>query len=85
MIAFLKQIGSLAGAAVVAACCLGIPAVVDCLVEEFMLNPRTEFCRHVKHFTLHESATEFSRKSPGRYVMTIEKFREAAQWLYDQI
>ena len=29
MIALLKQIGSLAGAAVVAACCLGIPAVVD--------------------------------------------------------
>ena len=31
MIAFLKQIGSLAGAAVAAACCLGIPAVLAAL------------------------------------------------------
>lgn len=31
MIALLKQIGSLAGAAVAAACCLGIPAVLAAL------------------------------------------------------
>ncbi len=60
-------------------------SMVDCSVEEIIVNPRTKFCRHVKHFATRESATEFSRKSPDRYVMTIKDFHEAAQWLYRQI
>ncbi len=60
-------------------------SMVDCAVEEIITSPRTKFCRHVKHFATSESAAEFSSKSSDRYVMTIEKFHEAAQWLYRRI
>ncbi|MFQ6005035.1 MAG: organomercurial lyase [Woeseia sp.] len=60
-------------------------SMVDCAVEEVIASPRTKFCCHVKHFATSESAREFSNKSPARYVMTIEGFHEAAQWLYRRI
>ena len=60
-------------------------SMVDCAVEEIIASPRTKFCCHVKHFATSESATEFSSKNSARYVMTIEDFHEAAQWLYRRI
>ncbi len=60
-------------------------SMVDCAFEEFIATPRTKFCCHVKHFATSESAAEFSGKSSDRYVMTIEEFHEAAQWLYRRI
>ncbi len=60
-------------------------SMIDCAAEEIVANPRTKFCCHVKHFATSESATEFSSKSSDRYVMTIEEFHEAAQWLYRRI
>jgi len=60
-------------------------SMVDCTVEEIIASPRTKFCCDVKHFVTSESAAEFSSKSSDRYVMTIEEFHEAAQWLYRRI
>jgi len=60
-------------------------SMVDCALEEIISSPRTKFCCHVKHFDSSESAEEFASKSPNRYVMTIEDFHEAAQWLYGRI
>ncbi len=60
-------------------------SMVDSAVEEIITSPRTKFCCHVKHFATSESAAEFSGKSSDRYVMTIEEFHEAAQWLYRRI
>ncbi len=60
-------------------------SMVDCAVEEIITSPRTKFCCHVKHFATSEAATEFVSKNSGRYVMTIEEFHEAAQWLSRRI
>ena len=60
-------------------------SMVDCAAEEIISSPRTKFCCHVKHFATSASATEYSSKSSDRYVMTIEEFHEAAQWLYRRI
>jgi len=60
-------------------------SMVDCAVEEIIASPRTKFCCHVRHFATSESATEFSSKNSARYVMTIEDFQDAAQWLYRRI
>ncbi len=60
-------------------------SMVDCAVEEIITSPRTKFCCHVKHFATSESAAEFSSKRSDRYVMTIEEFHKAAQWLYRRI
>jgi len=59
--------------------------LVDCAADEVLINPRDGFCRHVKHFATNESATEFARENPQRYVMTIEEFHRAAQWLYERV
>ena len=61
-------------------------SMIDCAVEEIIVNPRTKFCCHVTHFASCESATEFSSKRPDQYVTTtIEDFHEAAQWVYRRI
>ncbi len=60
-------------------------SMVDSAVEEIITSPRTKFCCHVKHLATSDSAAEFSSKSSDRYVMTIEEFHEAAQWLYRRI
>jgi hypothetical protein len=60
-------------------------SMVDYAVEEIMASPRDTFCCHVNHFATFESAAEFSSKSSDRYVVTIEEFHEASQWLYRQI
>ncbi len=60
-------------------------SMVDCAVDEIIASPRAKFCCHVKHFAVSESAAEFASKDSGRYVVTIEEFHEAAQWLYRRI
>lgn len=60
-------------------------SMVDCEVDEIIASPRTKFCCHVKHLAASESATEFVSKNSARYVMTIDDFHDAAQWLYRQI
>lgn len=63
----------------------GHGSMVDGAVGDTVANPRGSFCCHVKHFTSNESATEFVGAGQGRYVMTIEEFHEAAQWLFEKI
>ena len=60
-------------------------SMVDGGVEEIITNPRSGFCGDVKHFATSDSADEFSSKRSDRYVMTLEEFHEAAQWLYRRI
>jgi len=60
-------------------------SMTDCAVEEIIASPRTRFCCHVKHFATSESALEFCNKNSDRYVMTIEDFHQAAQWLHRRI
>ena len=60
-------------------------SMVDCEVEKILASPRTKFCGHVKHFAAIESATEFVSRNSDRYVMTMERFHKAAQWLYCRI
>ncbi len=60
-------------------------SMVDCAVDEIISSPRTNFCCHVRHFATSKSAAEFSSKSSDRYMMTIEEYHEAAQWLYRRI
>jgi alkylmercury lyase-like protein len=59
--------------------------LVDCAADEVLINPRDGFCRHVKHFATNGSATEFVHENPKQFVMTIEEFHHAAQWLYQRV
>jgi len=63
----------------------GHGSMVDCAAGDIVANPRGNFCCHVKHFTSNESATEFVGAGRGRYVMGIEEFHEASQWLFEKI
>jgi len=60
-------------------------SMVDCSIDEIIASPRTSFCCHVRHFVTTESAMTFTGSKTDRYLMTIEDFHEAAQWLYRQI
>ena len=60
-------------------------SMVDCAIEEIISSPRSKFCCYVKHFASSEAAAEFASKRSNRYVLTIEDFHNAAQWLYKRI
>ena len=60
-------------------------SMVDCVVGEIISSPRSKFCCHVKHFATSATAAEFASKRSNRYVMAIEDFHNAAQWLYKRI
>lgn len=60
-------------------------SLVDCEANEVLENPRTKFCCHVKHFSSAESGAEFCDQNPGRYLIQIVDFNEAAQKLFQRI
>ena len=53
-------------------------SLVDCQADEFLENPRTKFCCHVKHFSSTESGAEFCKQDARRYLVRIEEFHAAA-------
>ena len=56
-------------------------SMVDTDPESVKMRPRSSFCCHVKHFATRATAQQFSRDDSTRYVLPIEDFHRAAQWL----
>lgn len=53
--------------------------------EDVLRDVRSAFCGHVRHFINMETAAEFIRMNPKRYIVGIDQLNQIAQQLQDMI